>query len=87
MITQRKLGVVFSGLVACLGLTTALVEADVKVPKLELLDTRLDNGLRVILVPDHSAPVFAINVSYNVGSRNERPGRTGQRRRNERHNE
>jgi zinc protease len=31
----------------------------------------------VILVPDHSAPVFAIDVCYNVGSRNERPGRTG----------
>src|SRR5579872_5460278 len=55
----------------------ALADTAVKLPKLELHQTRLDNGLRVILVPDHSAPVFAINVSYNVGSRNERPGRTG----------
>src|SRR5690348_16635345 len=57
-----------------------LIAADVdgiKVPKLELHDTHLDNGLRVILVPDHSAPVYAINVSYNVGSRNELPGHTG----------
>ena len=52
-------------------------EADVKLPVLELKDTRLPNGLRVILVPDHSAPVYAINVTYNVGSRNERPGHTG----------
>jgi predicted Zn-dependent peptidase len=37
----------------------------------------LDNGLRVILSEDHSAPVVAINVTYDVGSRNERPGRTG----------
>src|SRR5215472_11124481 len=51
--------------------------ADVKLPTLELNETHLANGLRVILVPDHTAPVFAINVSYNVGSRNERPGRTG----------
>ncbi len=50
---------------------------DLKLPQLELRDIRLDNGLRLILVPDHSAPVYAIDVAYNVGSRNERPGRTG----------
>jgi zinc protease len=38
---------------------------------------RLDNGLRVVLARDSSAPVVAVNVWYNVGSRNERPGRTG----------
>jgi hypothetical protein len=32
------------------------------------------NGLLVILVLDRSAPVYAINVSYNVGNRNELPG-------------
>jgi len=52
-------------------------DSDLKVPKLEFQDVKLDNGLRVILVPDHSAPVYAIDVCYNVGSRNERPGRTG----------
>jgi zinc protease len=52
-------------------------DGKVNVPKLDLRDTKLDNGLRVILVPDHSAPVYAIDVAYNVGSRNERPGRTG----------
>jgi predicted Zn-dependent peptidase len=50
---------------------------DLKLPQLELRDIKLDNGLRLILVPDHSAPVYAIDVAYNVGSRNERPGRTG----------
>jgi len=40
-------------------------------------ETTLKNGLRVITVEDHSAPVIAIAVNYNVGSRNERPGRTG----------
>ena len=60
-----------------LGLGAALAWADVKVPNLELHETRLDNGLRVILVVDHSAPVYSIDVCYNVGSRNERPGRTG----------
>jgi predicted Zn-dependent peptidase len=42
-----------------------------------LKDTRLANGLRVITVEDHNAPVIAVNVTYNVGSRNERAGRTG----------
>jgi zinc protease len=51
--------------------------AGVKVPKLEFREVKLDNGLRVILVPDHSAPVYGIDVCYNVGARNEHPGRTG----------
>lgn len=38
---------------------------------------QLGNGLRVILSPDRSTPVVAVNVWYNVGSRNERPGRSG----------
>jgi predicted Zn-dependent peptidase len=46
-------------------------------PRVDLKETRLANGLRVITVEDHNAPVIAVNVSYNVGSRNERPGRTG----------
>ena len=37
----------------------------------------LDNGLRVILSEDHRQPVVAVNLWYNVGSRNERQGRTG----------
>jgi predicted Zn-dependent peptidase len=47
------------------------------VPPLHLIDTTLSNGLRVIIVVDHTAPVYGIDVCYNVGSRNERPGRTG----------
>ena len=38
---------------------------------------RLKNGLRVILSEDHSAPTYSIAVTYNVGSRDEKPGRTG----------
>jgi zinc protease len=48
-----------------------------KIPPLALTDVKLDNGLRVIIAPDHTAPVYAICIAYNVGSRNERPGRTG----------
>jgi zinc protease len=78
MIGNRKYLAFFIFVIAgWLTLNATLARADAKVPALELKDTRLPNGLRVILVPDHSAPVYAINVSYNVGSRNERPGRTG----------
>ncbi len=37
----------------------------------------LDNGLRVIIHEDRKAPVVAVSVWYHVGSRNERPGKTG----------
>ena len=37
----------------------------------------MDNGLRVLVSEDHYAPVYAIAVSYKVGSRDERKGRTG----------
>jgi zinc protease len=37
----------------------------------------LSNGLRVIFSRDTSSPVVAVNLWYNVGSKNERPGRTG----------
>jgi zinc protease len=66
-----------SVLVLFLNAGSGLADNGVKLPKLDLRGTRLGNGLRVILVPDHSAPVYAIDVSYNVGSRNELPGHTG----------
>jgi zinc protease len=37
----------------------------------------LDNGLRLIVHEDHSAPVVAVNLWYHVGSRNEQRGKTG----------
>jgi predicted Zn-dependent peptidase len=48
-----------------------------KLPVVKFTDTRLENGLRVLIAEDHYAPVFSIAVSYNVGSRDERKGRTG----------
>jgi zinc protease len=51
--------------------------AQTKIPPVKFSDTRLDNGLRVIIAEDHYAPVYAIAVSYGVGSKDERKGRTG----------
>jgi predicted Zn-dependent peptidase len=47
------------------------------IKKIEFTDTKLANGLRVIVSEDRSAPVVAVAVNYNVGSRDERKGRTG----------
>jgi len=37
----------------------------------------LDNGLTLIVHEDHKAPIVAFNVWYRVGSKNEKPGKTG----------
>ncbi len=37
----------------------------------------LGNGLRVFVLEDHSTPAFAMHLAYHVGSRDEKPGRTG----------
>ncbi|MBO4210592.1 M16 family metallopeptidase, partial [Micromonospora echinofusca] len=39
--------------------------------------TRLDNGLRVVVSEDRTAPVVAVNLWYDVGSRHEPAGQTG----------
>ena len=51
--------------------------AAVKPPKLQYQLLTLPNGLRVILSEDHSTPIAHVAVWYHVGSKNERPGRTG----------
>lgn len=48
-----------------------------KLSPLNIEQYTLDNGLRVVLNKDDSAPVVAVAVYYNVGSRNEKEGRTG----------
>ena len=44
---------------------------------LDMVDYTLPNGLRVILVEDHSAPVVAVDVWYNVGGADDPQGRSG----------
>jgi len=45
--------------------------------KIEFEEYDLDNGLHVILHQDESTPIVAVTVTYHVGSKNERPDRTG----------
>src|SRR3954453_6182444 len=63
---------------ACVvGLIVAVGVAAAPLGKIQFTDTKLKNGLRVIVSEDHAAPVFSVAVNYNVGSRDERKGRTG----------
>ena len=44
---------------------------------LHIVSRTLPNGLRIILVEDHSTPILNLQVWYHVGSKDERAGRTG----------
>jgi zinc protease len=52
-------------------------EAAVRPPQLQYSTFTLPNGLTVILSEDHSTPIVHVTLWYHVGSKNERPGRTG----------
>ena len=49
----------------------------IDVPKIRYTDFTLPNGLRVIMHEDHSSPIVAVELWYNVGSKDERPGNSG----------
>ena len=44
---------------------------------IKFTEYNLDNGLHVILHQDNSTPIVAVSVMYHVGSKNEKPDRTG----------
>lgn len=73
---KRAAKVVLPLLICAMSLSTVLAQAPRKV-RVDYKETVLKNGLRVITVEDRSAPVVALSVTYNVGSRDERKGRTG----------
>ena len=47
------------------------------VPDVEVESYKLENGLTVVLHEDHKAPLVSVHVTYNVGSKDDPPGRTG----------
>src|SRR4030088_2379241 len=55
----------------------APLSAAVRPPKLQYELTTLPNGLTVVLSEDHSTPIVHVQLVYHVGSKNEKPGRTG----------
>jgi zinc protease len=61
------------GLVALQPSTTAATRP----PKFNYTMTTLPNGLKVVFLEDHSTPIVHVEIWYHVGSKNEKPGRTG----------
>jgi zinc protease len=53
------------------------VSAAVRPPKMAYELVKLPNGLTVVLLEDHSTPIVHAQLWYHVGSKDERPGRTG----------
>ncbi len=62
---------------AVAALLGCLTPAGVFAKRVEFTEYDLPNGLHVILSPDHTVPVVSSYVLYHVGSKNERPDRTG----------
>ena len=62
---------------AALSGATSAVTAAIRPPKLDYQVTTLDNGLTMVTQEDHSTPIVHLQLWYHVGSRNEKPGRTG----------
>ncbi len=65
--------------IALLGVPAGACAADRQplVPDLKVEKYTLPNGLDVVILEEHRTPVVGVNVWYKVGSKNEKPGRTG----------
>jgi zinc protease len=50
---------------------------DIPIPKVPYTKFVLKNGLTVLVHEDHKLPIVAVNTWYHVGSKDERPGKTG----------
>jgi zinc protease len=74
---------VLTGLVlaACLAAAPVATQdapsTTVRPPKFDYTTFTLENGLQVVLLEDHSTPIVHVAVWYHVGSKDEKPGRTG----------
>jgi zinc protease len=66
---------VFAALLA--GSVVLQAQTSPKPLRIPIEEHKLDNGLRIVFSEDHTAPTYAISITYNVGSHNERAGRTG----------
>jgi zinc protease len=49
----------------------------IRPPELHIITRELPNGLRIVMLEDHEAPVINLQMWYHVGSKDEKPGRSG----------
>jgi zinc protease len=59
------------------GAKAAAATANIPIPDIKYTKFVLKNGLTLIVHEDHKAPIVAVNTWYHVGSKNEKPGKTG----------
>ncbi|GEJ58674.1 M16 family metallopeptidase [Anaeromyxobacter diazotrophicus] len=64
-------------LCGALALAAAPASKPTPIPATPYQQFKLPNGLNVILSEDHTAPIVGVDVHYDVGSKDEKPGRTG----------
>jgi len=66
-------------LVSALALATLdpAARAATRPARLDYTMTTLANGMQIVFLEDHSTPIVHAEIWYHVGSKNERPGRTG----------
>ena len=69
---KRKAALLVFVLVLAAGVYAQTREIDIPFQKFVL-----NNGLTLIVHEDHKAPIVAVNIWYHVGSKNEKPGKTG----------
>ena len=62
---------------SALALVLAAGPQQAPLPSIPFESFKLPNGLNVILSEDHTAPIVGVDVHYDVGSKDEKPGRTG----------
>jgi zinc protease len=56
---------------------SAAGKVNIPIPDIKYTKFVLKNGLTVLVHEDHKAPIVAVNTWYHVGSKNEKPGKTG----------
>jgi hypothetical protein len=77
MMTSHLPKMLLSAMAFCVVLTLSPVDAAVRPPRLQYELMTLPNGLTIVLSPDHSTPIVHVELWYHVGSKDEKPGRTG----------
>ncbi|WP_245434242.1 M16 family metallopeptidase [Pseudolabrys taiwanensis] len=72
---NRKFVVRALSLLGCAAFATSAVAAESGGPK--VADYTLSNGLELVVIPDHRAPVVTHMIWYKVGAADETPGKSG----------
>jgi len=62
---------------ASAGHAAAPAKSEIAIPDIPYTKFVLKNGLTLLVHEDHKTPVVAVNTWYHVGSKNEKPGKTG----------